>query len=885
MKKNKQNKNDIDDFFDEFENIDNDNTDNDTYDKKVVANRSKRYAQKNKQKAAHRKKKRKIIWFKRILSLCGIMIVLGIVMVAFILQDTQKVNWNNIYDYLSEASVIYDDKGKEIDNIYSSAGNRVVVKYEDMPKDLVNSFVSIEDKTFWDHHGFNFIRMAGAVVDSVTTKGKKVQGTSTITQQLARNLWLTETKSERSFTRKIKEAYYAIQLERHLSKEEIIEAYLNTIALGQNCLGVQSASQTYFSKDVNELSLLECAALASLPQAPGSYAYIKTVASDEVSKDDSNIVKTGKANTYLYNDIAEKRIETVLYLMAEQGYITEDKKDKTKVSKLKSKIKPNIDEHTNEAQFFIDYMIKNLVKDLMKEYNHTEQEATQMVYSGGLKIYTTLNKDMQNAVEEQFVNSSNFPTVTNLKTDKDDNIIKDNGALMLYKYSNYFDGDGTFTLKKKEFSIMDDGNILLKKGKRLNFYKTESSVGKDINIEFKNLYLRENNTFYSINGGVINIPAEYKKLDDNGNLIVDISFMNKKDYKNFMKISKKKITFKNWTYTLRQQVQQPQASMVILNHSNGQIKAMVGGRNIEGKMNFNRTTSPRQPGSSIKPLSVYAPAIESGAKGKKIKNGESSYGKYWTAASVIKDEEMKYEGKVWPKNWYPGYKGNMTLRKSVEQSVNTNAVKVLNNIGDDTSVDFLEDLGITSIVKKGNSNDLKPAALALGGMTDGVSPLQMAAAYGTFPNKGTYVKPTTYTKIKSKDNHLVLESEADTKDVMDPGTAFIMTDILRTTVTNGIASNASFSGQPVAGKTGTTSDNFDAWFVGTTPKYSAALWIGNDISIQLSKGSAAASTLWSRIMSNATKGEKEGSFPDAPGNVSKRTVDGKSEYFVDGTAP
>ena len=833
-----------------------------------------------KRKKKQQKKKKRAKWVRRILALCGVTMVIGIVMVAFILQDTQNIKWDNIYDYLSEASTIYDSDKKKIESIHSSSGNRIIVGYDEMPEDLVNAFVSIEDKTFWDHHGFNFTRMGGAVLEFVKGGGK-VGGTSTITQQLARNLWLAETKSERSITRKIKEAYYAIQLERHLSKEEIVEAYLNTIALGQNCLGVQSASQTYFSKDVKDLTVLESAAIASLAQAPGRYSYIKPVASDEVSKNDSKIVKRGEVNTYLYNDTAEKRVQTVLDLMEEQNYITKKEHDKAKVSKLKSKIKPNVSEQTNEAQFFIDYTIKALIKDLMSEFNRTEQEATQMVYSGGLKIYTTLDRKLQNSAEKEFQDSSNFPNVTNLSKDSSGNVLNDSGSVLLYKYSNYFDSDGNFTLKKGEFKKQDDGTILLKKGKRLSFYETKSSAGPDINIEFKNMYLESNGTFYSINGGVINIPAKYKKLDSKGNLIVDMKFMEEKDYTDYMDVKKSEIEISRSGYTLRQQVQQPQASMVIIDHSNGQIKAMVGGRNIQGKMNFNRATSTRQPGSAIKPIAVYAPALEMGANHEKIKEGESSYGDYWTAASKIRDEEMKYEGKVWPKNWYPGYRGTMPLRKAVEQSVNTISVKVLNNIGIDKSVDFLENLGVTSIVHDGKSNDLKPAALALGGMTNGISPIEMASAYGTFPNKGLYVEPKPYSEIRTKDDSLVLKNEPESKKVMDPGTAFIMNDILRTTVTNGIAQNASISGQPVAGKTGTTTDNFDAWFVGSTPKYSAALWIGNDISIQLSKGSAAASQLWSKIISNGTEGDEEGEFSDPPQNVEKKG----NEYFIDGTAP
>ena len=855
--------------------------------KNSTATRSKS-RQKRKKKAAKKKNKaikkinRKFVRTKRILAVCGILLIAGIIMVAIILHDAQKINFDNIYENLAESSILYDDKGKKIENIYSGEGSRVIVDYEEMPEDLVNAFVAIEDKTFWKHHGFNFIRMAGAVKDAVFNKGR-VGGTSTITQQLARNLYLSESKTERSLTRKIKEAYYAIQLERHLSKKKIIEAYMNTIALGQNSLGVQAASEAYFSKNVKKLKLLECAALASLPQAPSAYSYIKTVAKGEISKDDPSIIKQGNLNTYMYNDEAEWRVKLVLDNMLDQGYIDKERRNKVKVSKLKKKIKPNLNDETYEAQSFVDYAITNLTEDLMKKYDMSDGEATQMVYSGGLRIHTTLNKKMQQSIEDRFKENYNFPNVTGLNTDENGNIIGQSGSITLYNYNTYFNEDNDFVIKDSEFVVKKSGDIVLKKNKRLSFYEVESENKKDINIEFKDIYLKKEGVFYSINGGVIKVPAKYKSINRKGNLVIRADFID--EHPKFMSMKDGKITIPNTSYSLRQQIQQPQASMVILEHKNGQIKAMVGGRNIEGKMNYNRSTSPRQPGSSIKPIGAYGPAIEMGAEKQRIQDGERSYGTYWTAGSAIKDEEMKINGRVWPKNWYSEYRGSRTLRYCVEQSINTTAVKVLNNIGTERSVDFLEKLGVTSVVKEGDINDMNAAALALGGMTKGISPLQMASAYGTFPNKGVNVEPTAYTEIRNKDNELILKSNPDKTTVMDKGTAFIMTDILRTTVTNGLANSASISNAPVAGKTGTTTDNFDAWFVGTTPKYAASIWIGNDVNIELSEGSKAAAILWSSIMSEAISGEDGGSFPDAPDNVSRQTISGISEYFIDGTAP
>jgi penicillin-binding protein 1A len=274
-----------------------------------------------------------------------------------------------------------------------------------------------------------------------------------------------------------------------------------------------------------------------------------------------------------------------------------------------------------------------------------------------------------------------------------------------------------------------------------------------------------------------------------------------------------------------------------------------------------------------------------------------TYGTYWTAASGIMDEPMQFQGRTWPKNWYNSFRGMQSLRKSVEQSVNVNAVKVQLSIGAERSLKFLKNLGVTSVVETGETNDMNPAAMALGGMTRGISPLQMAAGYGAFGNGGLYVEPRPYSKITNRRGEIIIGREPYTKQAMDPGVAFIITDILRGVVTNGIANRAAISSQPVAGKTGTTTEKYDAWFVGFTPQYSAALWIGCDVGIELSEGSGAATRAWSKIMAQVCEGLERGSFPSAPANVTTATVDAvsgmlpsaysskRSEYFLRGTVP
>jgi penicillin-binding protein 1A len=833
---------------------------------------------------------------KFILAVC---LAFGFFLALFtvnVIAHTPKIDSNNIYSYLSEASVLYDQDGNAIDNVFIDDGNRVNVKYEDLPENLVNAVVAIEDKTFWKHHGFNVVRIFGAIWESVKS-GEGIGGTSTITQQLARNVYLTDTKSVHSLNRKISEAYYTVLLESSLTKKQILEAYLNTIALGYNCYGVQSASQAYFSKDVSELNLLECAALAAIPKAPGDYALLKRIEknqSGEASSIDKKQILSETTDYYMiYNgDISKNRRDTTLKFMEQQGYISQKQLDSVLTKDLKKYMNPPLDSMTSLSAYFCDYVISEVIDDLMAEYGYDETEAKDMLYRGGLKIYTTMDSNAQEAIEKAFANSDNFPSVANLRKDSKGNLLSDKGKILLYNYNNYFKDD-VFTFKSSDFKMDADGNMVILKGERLNLYKTTVAGATDYSIEFKSMYIQQDGVFYTIENGAILIPQQYKSQDADGNVVVDASFF--EDYPEFMIKDGSTYKVKRGNYTLKQQVRQPQAAMVITDYHNGQIKAMAGGRNTTGRQLYNRALSPRQPGSAIKPMSVYSSALQLGmeaaAKGTPMtfkeydKNQKTAlYGSYFTAASLINDAPLKVEGRIWPKNWYSGYRGLMTLRKSVEQSVNVNAVRVFQQVGTKYAISQLQKFGITSVVTDTSSgvNDVNVAALALGGMSKGISPLEMSSAFGTFPNQGKYIEPIAYTKITNKNDEVLINKTSKTEQAIDKGVAFIMTDILKTTVSNGIAGNAKTGNQVVGGKTGTTTDNFDAWFCGFTPQYSAALWIGNDVNIELSLGSPAAARLWGKIMHDVCAGMK-GSYASRPSNVITSDVSGTKEYYIKGT--
>ncbi len=879
----------------------------------MVRDNEENIMEKNTEKKG-KKHKHRLNFKKFILFLAGLGLLGGLVLGGIIISIVIKapdIDPNNIYSLLSESSTLYDDQGNAIDNLtsFSAEGTRTNVNYNELPQNLVDAFVALEDKTFWDHHGFNFVRILGAIKDSFSTG--KISGTSTITQQLARNLYLPESKSKRDLTRKIKEAYYTVLLEKHLTKEQIIEAYLNTIYLGSNSYGVQAASQAYFSKDVQDLDLLECAALATLPQAPDSYAIIKKIYPENISdSNSSNILLKGKVFYYVYNDLSTDRRETCLKLMNEQDRITDSEYSEALADNFKNHLKPNTSSGSEFSSYFADYVVEQVVDALINE-GYSEEKAKQMIYTGGLKIYTTLNSDMQKIAEKEFTNNKNFPSVAHLNKDKKNgNIISDSGRILLYNYATYLQSDHSFLLTPDDYKRNSDNSLTIYKGKRLNIYTVEIQDKIDYNLEFKDMYTQEDGVFYTIDGGVVAIPAEYKTLDSNGNLVISSKFFD--DMPKVFQSTSKGLTISSDYYTLKQKIIQPQSAMVISDPFTSSIKVMVGGRNTVGRLLHNRAIGTRQPGSSIKPIAVYGPALQASVdavnSGTTMKFSDSAgvsklFGDYFTAASVIDDTPLIIQGKQWPKNWYSGYKGLHTMRTSLEQSINVNAVRIFQQLGVQKSLSFLKKVGISSVVESGQTNDLNAAALALGGMTKGISPLEMATAYGAFVNEGKYSEPMAFTKVTNNRGEVLVENSPQTTQVMDPGVAFIMRDMLRSVVTHGIGSKAAIANQPVAGKTGTTTDNYDAWFVGFTPQYSAALWIGNDVNIELSQGSAAAARLWSNIMGQICKGIPTGSYKSKPSNVisvSIDTISGKlpsslssldprrtvrSEYFIKGTEP
>ncbi len=856
--------------------------------------------QKHKKKKKHKLNKKQFLKFLVCIFLA--MALLCMTYVGVIIMKAPKIETDNIYSLLSQSSVLYDDKGEIIDNVFADQ-NRTIVEINQIPKNVQNAFIALEDKTFETHHGFNIIRIFGAIKDALLGGGS-ISGTSTITQQLARNLYLTDTMQERSLSRKITEAYYAVILEKNLSKSEILEAYLNTVNFGSG-YGVQTAAQAYFSKDIEDVTLFEAAALAAMPQLPTTYALVKQVSVDSITEDTDNLIKKNGDYAYVWNDTAASRIKLCLKLMLEQGYISQADYDEAVQTEIKDVVNPNADALNDVSNYFADYVITQVIQDLQDQLGYDHQKAQQMVYNGGLQIYTTMDSQAQSVIEKEYKKDDNFPQPIGYSKDSKGNIRSKSGGTLLYAYSNYIESDGTFKLRSSEYQWNDDGSLTIFAGKRLAIYNTTVGGKTDYSVELKSMYSIKNGKFYSIPGGYINIPQPYKSRDKDNNLVVSAQFF--KDYPDFFEKDGKKLSTKD--FSLRQKVIQPQSAMTIVDNKTGAIKAMIGGRKTTGRMLFNRATATRQPGSSIKPVAVYAPALQRSfdlqAAGETFplvdngfdQQGTNLWGDYITTASIVDDEPTRINGKYWPVNSYRSYRGLYTFRTALQQSVNVCAVKILAQVGVDYAFDIAERFGLTTLVKKGDSNDLNLAALGMGGLTKGVSTLEMASAYSVFVNDGKLKSSTCYTKVTNKAGDMILEPQTTESDVLDAGVAWIMRNVLQTVVSEGIGSYARVSGANVGGKTGTTSDSYDIWFDGFTANYSASIWIGTDVNIKLSSMSPKAATLWGKIIGQID-GAKGGTYSKRPGNVVSAAIDTKSgmlaveggsatrtEYFTSGTQP
>lgn len=596
----------------------------------------------------------------------------------------------------------YDSDGNQVElTRLHGEENRIWVDLDDMSPHLKDAFIAIEDQRFKKHHGVDWIRTIGVIVKPSNSG----QGGSTITQQLIKNL--TDEKDV-TIVRKFNEILSALNLERNYSKDEIIEAYLNTIYLSEGCYGVKTAAETYFGKDVSDLNIAECASIAAITQFPGKY--------DPLRKPENN----------------RQRQLRILEEMLSQGFITQEEYNEavayemvfTNSENYQGSQVSDSESGSNENKidsYYVDYVVKTVLEDLQK-MGYTERKAKSLLYGGGLKIYTAVDFDVQNALEDVYEN--------------------------------------------------------------------------------------------------------YRRMPD----------------------------------------ETVQGAMVVMNYE-GRVLGLVGGTGeYSGSLELNRAfQSYRQPGSSIKPLSVYGPAFEKSLN-------DDSVDIYWS--TLIDDRPLKeVDGKMWPTNEGGGYSGaKTTIQKGIANSLNTISARTLDMIGVDYAYDYITNRFHVSSL---SAADCDYAPLATGSLTEGVSVLEMTAAYAAFGNGGAYYQPYCYYKIEDSQGNVLIETDAaSTKEqALTESTGWLMNKILQTVMTSGTGRSYKISGVECFGKTGTTTDSKDRWFVGGTPEYVAAVWYGYDMpkEIVYRLSSNPAGTIWETVMNEIydVKGKNVTEFPEYDGIVQK----------------
>lgn len=843
--------------------------------------------------------------FKSICVIILLAIILGTVFAGAVgasvikmLQKAPAIDPTLVNHALDETSTIYDQNGNLIEKIQAEE-LRTFVKIEDIPLNIKKAFLAIEDERFYDHIGVDPIGIAASMLDNFRAGGI-VRGGSTITQQIVKNKYLT---SEKKLERKIVEAYLALQMEKVLTKDQILEAYLNQINLGQNAYGVQEAAQTYFSKDLKDLTLAECAILAGIPKSPSKFAPFQKV--DLENFDSNTMYEVGRVDVIgekyvaVYNNEAVNRQKIVLRRMYELGRISYDEYMDALDEDIKIALKPGKRKLEDISSYFTDYVKTQAQEELMKKLDITKEEAQDMLFRGGLKIYSTIDVEMQRKLENIYENFTNIlagnakaPILINWKLDKAGNIIDNtDGNKIYYKKENIITDNGNLRIENGSFEFNDFGL----------FVKTPKLTPYAKHIDITDYYIiddKKNLVTYTL--GSIVIPEGQFSLDEKRRIYISSDFL--RNNPDFYEIDGNgdMVINNKFFYVSNQGIVQPQSAFVAMDY-NGEIKVLVGGRDVEGARILNRATSRRQPGSLMKPLSVYLPALDNG----------------FTTTSVIEDSPVReIDGTPWPRNFYTGYRGLTTLRNAVVISINTCTVKVLNSIGIDTSMSYLKKMGIInplnpegddfiSAEENPNTNDQNPAALALGGMTRGITPLNLTAAYGAIANDGMYNKPTAITRIENSKGEVIFQYEKLPVQVVSPQVAYIMKDILKSVVYDGYAKQAIIGDIVVAGKTGTTQNRADIWFAGFTPYYISTVWIGNDApKIELNTSSPKATEFWGYINKKIHEGLEPVSAFKMPGGIIRASVcseSGKqatelcskdprgsrviSDIFIEGTVP
>lgn len=703
-------------------------------------------------------------------------------------------------------TTVLDAEGNQTATLVASGSNRKYVTLDEIPKDLQHAFVAIEDERFYEHNGIDIQGILRAGIKGIASDFHFKEGASTITQQLLKNTVFTDWVSEESladkFERKFQEQYLALQLEKVVDKDWILENYLNAINLGQNTLGVGVASERYFGKDVSELNLSECAVLAAITKSPSKY--------NPISNPQNN---------------AERR-KTVLDYMLEQEYISQSEYDEALADNVYERIQlVNIEASDTEINsYFVDAMTDVVMQDLIDELGYTETQAYKALYQGGLVIESTQDPSIQAICDEEINNLDNYA------------------------------GDPKVSFSYRVSIQSPDGSVKhYSEQTMLSYYRSENS-NFDIN------YASQEEADAAI--------EEYKaEIMNEGDTVVEGS--------------------ETIVYTV-----QPQTALTVIDQTTGEVKAIVGGRGDKtGNKTLNRATdTTRQPGSTFKIIAAYAPALDAGGL---------------TLATVEDDAPYNYttgEGKA-VTNYDKRYRGFTTLREAITDSINIVTVKALAEIGPSLGYDYIRNFGITTVGIEESGNE----TLALGGLTNGVTNLELTAAYAAIANDGTYIEPKFYTRVLDHDGNVLLDNTSpESHTVLKETTAWLLTNAMQDVMTQGTGSAAYFGNSMAqAGKSGTTTKSRDALFAGYTPYYTCVVWGGyDDNDTQSGENTSYPKKIWKSVMSRIHENLESEKFEKPDGIVAvtvcresgKLAIDGVctndprgncayTEYFAEGTQP
>ena len=710
--------------------------------------------------------------------------------------------------------------------------NRESVTIDEIPVLIQHCFVALEDERFYEHSGIDARGILRAAVSVIEDKDLTF-GASTITQQLLKNQVFSGGQEENKIdkvVRKVQEQYLAVQLESVLTKDEILEYYLNFVNLGNGTYGVAKASEGYFGKKMSELTLSEASVLAPIVLSP---TYRNPITYPE--------------------DNAERR-KSCLDNMLEMGWCTQEEYEEALADDVYTRIAAyNAEKKSTTAttfSYFSDELVEQIYTDLQEKLGYSYDQAQKLLYYGGLSIYTTQDRDIQRIADSYYQDESNFPAF---------GFSSSTGSCYELTYA-------------------------------LSVYKADGSVihyQRSHLIDYFKDYVDSNGLYYHEDGSKKGITELTLSPDDINEKIDEFrAAMVEEDDKY---IESKHLT------------PQPQSSFSIIEQSTGKVVAIVGGRGEkEGSLTLNRASNTtRSVGSTFKVLASFLPAIDAGGL---------------TLASVQDDTQYFYPGTSKEViNWYStGFRGLQSIRTGIYNSLNIVAVKTLEQIGAALGFEYLEKLGFSTLVKHEVAEDGTVysdvnLSIALGGLTKGVTNVELCAAYASIANGGVYNKPIYYTKILDHDGNVLLSNETESTQVMKTSTAWLLTDAMQDTITKGTGSRLAFKEykMPVAGKTGTASKNNDLWFVGFTPYYTAAVWTGFDNNFdQYNK--TYQQEIWRKVMEDIhaykqleyVEWEKPDSIVSATicTKCGKLAVAGlcdqaeggscvKTEYFAKGTVP